>query len=264
MKKQSKPESEQNGKDSDICPICGGNEWILRTNEEGLNMAYECQCREKNKLKRRLNFANIPESFADMTLKTFRADVYQTVEGRQTIIMACKMIKAYLDAFETAFEKGMGLYLYSATKGSGKTRMAASIANELMHTHDKPVKFAVSTSILAEIKRTWEKESRERGYTESQLVDHLIDTPVLVIDDFGMELSSDWAKDKYCHIINERYNSRKVTIYTSNEPLRALKHDERVISRIEERTYQLHFPEESVREQLARQNGQELLQMING
>ena len=49
---------------------------------------------------------------------------------------------AYLEDFGTQREQGMGLFIWSRTKGSGKTRIAAGIANELMKSY--AVKFAVS------------------------------------------------------------------------------------------------------------------------
>ncbi len=182
--------------------------------------AAPCRCRKKNLMERRLRFADIPEAFREMRLGTFRVDVYREPEQKKKALAACRMVKEYLGMFREAEERGMGLYLYSGTKGSGKTRMAASIANELMEAHDAQVRFAVSTEILAEIRRTFDKGSE---YTQSQVLDALKMVEVLVLDDFGTEKVTEWVADQFYHILNSRYVSRKVTIFTSNESLGTLK-----------------------------------------
>lgn len=226
--------------------------------KDGLCFAKECECRAKEIAESRLRFANIPELFRELTLKTFRADIYREPESVVKINLACNIVKRYLANFEEMEAAGMGLYLVSHTKGSGKTRMAAGIANELM-AREKQVKFAVSSAILKEIKDTWHEGS---DYTESRLIDQLCLTEVLIVDDFGAEKISDWVNEKFYQILNERYVRRKVTIFTSNEKLCESKYDERIISRLKENCYEVDFPEESVRELLAEQKKAEMLKSL--
>lgn len=194
-----------------------------------------------------------------MRLQTFRTDVYRQPESRKKINVACKVIKHYVEHFSEMEAAGMGLYLVSETKGSGKTRMAASLVNELMEKKNKQVKFATSTSILQEIKRTWSGESE---YSESRLIDQLCTTNILVIDDFGTEKVSDWVRDKFYQIINERYSHKKISIFTSNVPLHKSEYDERITDRIKEMCYQIEFPEESVRELIAKQHAAEMIKHL--
>lgn len=251
----------ESGRDSDICPVCHGDEWILQKNEQGLEVAVECQCRKKSLAKRRVRFAEIPEAFSGMDLKTFRADVYKQPESKPVIITACRTIKEYLNNFTEYQEHGIGLYIYSSTKGSGKTRMAASIANELINSMEKQVKFAVSTSVINEIKSTWDKNSK---YSESKILHLLSTAEILVVDDFGTEKATDWVTTEFYHIINERYINKKITIFTSNESLQSLKYDDRITNRIKEMTFQIQFPEESVRDYIAREHNDQMLKKIGG
>ena len=115
-------------------------------------------------------------------LKTFRTDVYRQPDSKKTVADACRIIKVYLDDFGSQRDQGMGLFIWSRTKGSGKTRIAAGIANELMKSY--AVKFAVSLTILQEIKNTWRRDAE---YSESRLLDALNTVDVLIIDDFGVE-----------------------------------------------------------------------------
>lgn len=250
-------ESEEDSRDSDICPSCGGDEFILCTDAEGRTVARPCRCREKAVMSRRLRFAEIPQAFRGLTLQTFRADAYREKESRRRITDACQIVKAYLDNFDEQRRDGMGLYIWSRAKGSGKTLMAAGIANELLKGH--PVKFAVSAAILQEIKNSWRKDAE---YSESRLLDALCTVDILVIDDFGVETPAGWINDRFYQIINERYINRKVTVFTSNDPLDSLHYDDRITNRIKERTYQISFPEESVRSYIAAHKQERLLEKI--
>lgn len=239
------------------CPKCQGMGFIPFV-KDGLWFTEECECRAKQIAENRLRFANIPEMFRELELRTFRTDIYRLPESREKINLACKVVKRYLDNFSEMEESGMGLYLVSHTKGSGKTRMAAGIANELMR-HGKQVKFAVSSAILKEIKSTWHEDS---AYTESRLIDQLCITDILIIDDFGMENVNPWVNEKFYQIINERYIRHKVTIVTSNEKLRESRYDERIISRLKEVCYEIDFPEESVRDLIAQQKNEQMIRSL--
>lgn len=245
--------------DSDDCPICHGDEWILET-VDGMEVARPCKCQESARMKRRISFAEIPEAFREMRLNTFSLSVYTSREGKEKARIACKIIKEWLDRLEEMMSCGKGLYIFSGTKGSGKTRMAASIANELID-RGISVKFATSLRILAEIRRTYDNNSE---HTESQLMDALVTAPVLIIDDFGTEKITDWVRDKFYDIINQRYVNKRVTLFTSNESLSTLKYDDRITNRIKEMCYRVDFPEESVRDFIAERQMSEMLQAVVG
>ncbi|MGO5053253.1 ATP-binding protein [Lachnospiraceae bacterium LCP25S3_G4] len=242
-------------KSSKVCEVCGGSGWISYEDEKGRVCARPCACREKMIMNNRLRFADIPVTFKNMTLETFELGVYEKEDSKVIIKGACNAIKYYLINFEDMKKTGMGLYIYSNTKGSGKTRMVASIANDLMGNKNQQVKFAVSTTILNEIKRCWDDECK----SESKLLDSLSTTPVPIIDDFGTEKVKDWISEKFYHIINERYIGNKVTIFTSNYSLDTLQCDDRITNRIKEKTYQIAFPEESVRDAIASKNQSTLI-----
>lgn len=244
------------------CPYCHdiGYEYV---DDGGQGVCKPCRkgCYQKMIMNSRLSFANIPESFRDMRTNSFKTDIYSTQNNRNKALSAFKAIKYWLHNFEDMKQRGMGLYLYSGGKGSGKTRMAVSIANELIFEKQIQVKFATSLQILNEIKASWDKQDRE--YSESRLLDFLNITKVLIIDDFGVENSErDWIREKFYHIINSRYVDKKITIFTSNASLETLKYDERIIQRIKERTFQVPFPEESVRNIIAKRNMWEIAEGI--
>lgn len=232
------------------CPKCHGTGRYLYEDENGIQFARECECGclKRQIMQNRLRFANIPEAFKDVRLNEFSVSVYKDAKSKQTIRNSCSAIKFWLDNLQSMKDRGMGLYLFSETKGSGKTRMAVSIANELIHKHNIMVKFATSMQIINEIKSSWNKEN---NISESKLLDHLVTAEVLIIDDFGTERATDWIGEKFYSIVNGRYVDKKITLFTSNMSLNDLKYDERITNRIKERNYMIPFPEESIREHIA-------------
>ena len=243
--------SNQETKNSgDVCPLCGGTEWILKE-VNGVEVAEPCKCRKMAIMRRKKRFADIPVAFDGIALQSFSLTVYKTKEGKEKAYIACKIIKEYLNMFDEAKRNGMGLYIFSGAKGSGKTRMAVSIANELMEKHDSLVKFATGMNILEEIKKSYDDKSYD---SESKLISELIRADVLVLDDFGTEKVTEWVQNKFYWIINQRYIYKKPIIFTSNESLETLPYDERITSRIKEMCYQIDFPEEYVRDYIAEEN----------
>lgn len=238
------------------CSICHGTYWLIGEN----GMAVRCDCWKEELNKRKLRFATIPEAYKNETLDNIKLSMYKQSESKQLIDKALKGIKLYLSELKESNVSNMGLYLWSDTKGSGKTKTMAAIANLLIKDHQ--VKFATSLAILNEIRSTWDKNNNT--YTESQLVDDLINTEILIIDDFGTESTKEWSDERFYNIINSRYISKRITLYTSNYDVRKLRYDNRIVNRVIETTYQFHFPEESVREYIAMVNTYKMNQKIEG
>lgn len=227
------------------CTKCNDTGWVYWTDENGYEMGAICSCgiRERQILDGKLKFASIPESFKDVSVESFSTAYY--LGQREKAEKAIKAVRTWLENFQDMKEQGKGLYLYSTIKGSGKTRCVCGIANDIIRKHTILVKFSTSLQILQEIRSTWEKGG------ESELIRDLINTPVLIIDDFGTEKVRDWVTEKFYQIINERYLAKALTIFTSNMCIKDLDYDERIISRVKEMCFEIPFPEESVREHIS-------------
>lgn len=261
MKQTHTQTSSSKDSNENVCPMCNGTGWHNFYDKDGILWSEVCKCgiRKREIIKDVLSFANIPESFKDIRLESFDIQAYSTNESRNKAKTVVKCINYWLSEFEALKSRGMGLYLYSKTKGSGKTRMAVSVANELVYEKDFSVKFCTSLQILNEIKATWNKSDNS---TESELLEKLSSVEILIIDDFGTEQSEkSWINERFYQIINNRYIDKKITIFTSNERLDLLKYDDRITNRIKERVFQIPFPEESIRDSIAKSN---MIELVNG
>ena len=243
------------------CPVCHDTGWEEYA-KDGYTFCRECKCgiRRRQIEENRMRFANLPSNFSKLRISSFDITAYNRPNCQNAARNAVKGINYYLNNFDALKRQGKGLYIYSQTKGSGKTRMAVSLANELM---DKgiQVKFATSLQILAEIKKSWDKNSEYQS--ESELINQLSTTEVLIIDDFDVEQGGKaWISERFYQIINSRYMDKKVTIYTSNSGIENLGYDDRIVNRIKERSFVLPFPEESVRDNIAKENMYELINAI--
>ena len=127
-------------------------------------------------------------------------------------------------------DKGNGLTLVGNV-GTGKTHLAASIANYIIRNHNIKLVFGNVTGLLAEIKATYNKDS---DISEMKLLKELKETPLLIIDDLGKEKTSDWTNEVLYLIINYRYENLLPMIITSNLRLEELgsKMGEATISRV--------------------------------
>lgn len=263
MEKLKKEHTGQNTnvclKHYDVCPLCNGTGWEIYE-KDGYEYSRECKCMQKQKIDERVKQADLPKIFESATIGDFELPIYRQEINKKLLTNAIKGIRYWIDNFETMKYKGIGLYIYSATKGSGKTRMIAGIANELISKKQVKVKFTTSLQILNEIRACWDNDNQN----ESRILKCLSEVDVLIIDDFGTEQAKEWVNDRFYQIINERYTNRKITLFTSNSRLDELKYDERIISRIKERVYQIPFAEEDIRKIIADKNKKELIKGIKG
>ena len=101
-----------------------------------------------------------------------------------------------------------GLFVYGV-RGTGKTKLAAIIANERARV-GHPVLFASVPDLMADIRASFAD-----GKT-AETVRAVKETPFLVLDDLGSEKMSEWVGEQLFCIVNHRYNERLQTVVTSN------------------------------------------------
>lgn len=242
------------------CPFskCDGSgfvwykDWSKRQDPNGRDeWMEECECNKDRVLRRKLKFAKIPETFRESTINGFNINAYEQLESKEIAALAKKAATNYVKHFEKMQEKGKGLYFYSYTKGSGKTKLISSIANALIKQYSVDLIFITGEDLLNEIKGTFGKDSRQ---STSEMIKIFRVIKVLVIDDFGIEAgengANDWVERTFTSILNDRLEAKLVTIFSSNikiDDLDQYYKSGRLSSRVKEMAPEIPMPEESVR-----------------
>lgn len=251
------------------CQKCRDSGWY-EVEKDGYTFFHECECGklQRERIADRLKFATIPKEFEGHTVDDFRTDCYSTLHNKDLAEMAKRIAAQYVRQFPEIRKTGKGLYFHSGVKGSGKTRLAVSIANDLITQWMISAKFATTIQILEQIKSTWGEKSRERDrmeqVSEQKLIDDIISVPVLVVDDIGVEQPKDWVNERFYSIINGRMIEKRITIFTSNYRIEDLKLDDRIVNRIEKMALPIEFPAESIRSAIARKERSDLLDRLLG
>lgn len=145
-------------------------------------------------------------------------DTFQPTRDNQK---ACRVCKTYADTFREKLPKNNpepgrnGLFI-TGPKGTGKTHLAAAIANQLMQQGTAVICMTM-IDLLDRIKQTYEQSRQYGGETsEGNVLSTYKTVPLLVIDDMGKEPATEWAVSKIYAIINARYEAYMPTIITTN------------------------------------------------
>ena len=221
-----------------------------------------CKCRaeeikREKELQRRRNLEDriqhlISEGVYD---RGYSSCTFENDNGKDPKIS--KVCRRYVDKWDEVFEKNIGLLFYGP-KGTGKSFMAYAIANALI---DKCVPVCI-TSFPRLLNAAVSIDKRQ------QLIDHLCNYNLLVIDDLGTERGSDYSLEQMFNIINTRYTVKKPLIVTTNLPLDTLSNtSDLAYSRIYDRILEMcpvHFKMtgESRRTAIAKQQAEEARRIL--
>ncbi|MEP7355871.1 MAG: ATP-binding protein, partial [Anaerolineales bacterium] len=116
--------------------------------------------------------------------------------------------------------------LLTGTYGSGKTHLAAAIANHCL-ANGQPVLFLNTPDLLDHLRAGF-APGADGSYTER--FEEIRTAPVLVLDDLGTESPTAWATEKLYQLLNYRYNAQLPTVITTNKDLKDI--EPRVASRL--------------------------------
>lgn len=167
--------------------------------------------RQAREYERRLQYANIPPLFQEKTLDSY---IPQN-ESQRKALAICK-----------SYKPGIGLYLCGAV-GTGKTHLAAGILKEVCK---KMPGYFISVSEALHYLRP--------PHNNDKLFETLVQIPFLVLDDLGVQKSSEWTNEQLTLVLDIRKNQQLATVITSNLPIEVLAEGgiegERMASRIKE------------------------------
>ena len=196
----------------------------------------------------------IPFEYLDVTAKDF----YWTAYGADNPVAkkSKTLANAFIINFQKWRQKGKGLYIYSATKRTGKTFLSFCLANEVIGRNDANLKYVNIIDYFDLTKRTYSSaDDREER-------DKIMKAAVLILDDIGVDVSKEWMNTKLYQLLNYRSLHKLVTIITSNYEVEQLKVDDRVKSRINDMCILLPIPEIPVGEMKSDKENAEFVRSV--
>lgn len=104
---------------------------------------------------------------------------------------------------------GGGIYVYGA-QGAGKTWMACRIAKGWLSRGLGDARFVSSVNLISEIGSTYGGNGNERLVLSKYMFCDL-----LIVDDLGKEVPSQWSLSKLFEVFDSRYANRRPTIVTT-------------------------------------------------
>ncbi len=126
-------------------------------------------------------------------------------------------------------EEPQGWIVFMGTYGSGKTHLAAAIANYRAGLGFPPL-FIMVPDLLDHLRATFAPDSRVRY---DRLFDEIRTTPLLILDDLGVQSTTPWVREKLNQLFNHRYIAELPTIITMAVSLEELHRSEpRIASRM--------------------------------
>ena len=185
------------------CPECGGSGWkrVDLTDRQGVA---RCSCREKSKLQGLIDAARIPPRYQECLFENF-ATLRENPKLGRAKTMASRFVEDY-----PVVDCGL---LILGPCGVGKTHLAVSIIRALILHHGTWCVFYDFRELLKEIQSSFNPVVQA---TEWQILDPVLQSEVLLLDDLGAERPTEWVRDTFAYIINHRYNQKRTTIITSN------------------------------------------------
>jgi DNA replication protein DnaC len=213
------------------CPfgVCDGSGWIIGPED----IARPCECRER-RLRRagsRGIASVIPARYRGVSFE--RPPVSDMARDFQ-LRTVVERVRLFVAQLEDRLATGRGLWLMGDT-GTGKTTLAMLVSKTALESGHSVAIYSMP-KLLARIRKTYDAAGDDDDYL--QFFERLTSVDLLHIDDLGAEKRSDWVLEQLYALINERYESQRSVLLTTNLDRAKLEEQVggRIVSRLVEMT----------------------------
>ena len=196
----------------EVCAVCDGRRWLTRDVPVGhpdFGKTEPCECQAETTASERSERLRRYSNLGALSRMTFDsanpAGKSENEEGK----------RMFAAAYETAVlyaEEPEGWLILTGPHGSGKTHLAAAIANRCIEK-GRPVFFVHVPDLLDDLRSTYAPHS---VVSYSELFDQVNDAPLLILDGLGTQSATPWAQEKLQQIFNRRANAQLPTIVTTS------------------------------------------------
>lgn len=193
------------------CALCQDLGWTtpdVPPGDPDFGRRIVCQCQqpriERERHGRLVRYSNL----ANLTRSTF-----DTLDphGRASDPESRELFAVARDAAQRFAESAEGWLLISGPNGSGKTHLAAAIANRVIE-RGRPALFVHVPDLLDHLRAAFSPQA-EISYDD--LFEQVRNAPLLVLDELGSHSATPWAEEKLRQIINHRFTAGLPTVVTT-------------------------------------------------
>ena len=189
--------------DSPICTLCGGSGYV------GSKMC-ECLrelCRQEQKRELSALLPTGKERFENFSLEVYPDRFYPDYGTTARTLMEKNL--SFCRRYAGEFKPGARSLLFSGATGLGKTFLSGCMARQIADAGHSAV-YATAGKLFAD----YEAVKFERAEAES-LRDYR-DCDLLILDDLGTEMTTEFVKAALYELVNSRLLGQKTTIISTN------------------------------------------------
>ena len=178
--------------------------------------AIPCDCTAGDRTERVLAKARVPERYRHCDFANYETDnEIENVPRAQldafnrSLAQAKLVVERFAAEFPVGNEHGL---LLMGPCGVGKTHLAVAALKEIVLRGHSGL-FYDYRELLKEIQDSYNAESQA---TEMGVLEPVLKAEILVLDDIGSSKPSLWALETVGHVLNTRYNEKRVSLLTTN------------------------------------------------
>ena len=188
----------------------------------------KCNCYKKNLIDVYHRTSDFNDLIREYTFENFKLDMYDREEGpyplspRENMANILETSLGYIRNFRNTQSN----LLFFGSPGTGKTFLSSCIAKELLDTGHLVV-YRTADGLIQNLKEV-------KFHDNVELLDLLLNCDLLIIDDLGTELTTEFSKVELFNFLNAKLLRKKKMIISTNLTLENLKnkYDERIYSRL--------------------------------
>jgi DNA replication protein DnaC len=180
---------------------------LLADSKPDYGRVVPCHCTRKSGTEKRRSQLEQYSNMGALKNLTFEK---LSPRGRSGDIQSQERFNAAFEAACKFSRNPNGWLVLIGMSGSGKTHLAAAIANKRL-SQNAPVFFITIADLLDHLRAAFTPES-EVPY--DRFFDQVRNAPMLILDDLGVQAGTPWGQEKLDQLLNHRYNHELPTVIT--------------------------------------------------